>query len=589
MTIKKTCAIAAALGFGTLAFARSQMNLNGDWHYIVDPQDMGRKGYHADPGGDGDNLLFARNIKRTRPDKLVEYDFAASPTLKVPGDWNTQRKELFYYEGVLWYERDFEWKRQPGRTFLRFDAVSQDAAVYLNGKKLGDHSGGFTPFEFDVTDLVRDGENFVVVRVDNTRRRAAIPAPGFDWWNYGGIIRDVYLETRPDLFIASWRVDLDRKDRRTLHAEVSLDKPLPGVKVKVSIPELSLSVEAATDGNGTASLSMPSTSMSLWSPESPKLYKVTVSAADDEVFDEMGFRTIETKGRKILLNGEALFLKGVCMHDEAPDGGGRVATDAHVAENIRRAKSIGANFVRLAHYPHNEKTVRACERAGLLVWSEIPLYWMIDWANPATYANAESQLREMIARDIRRGNVIIWSLANETVPGEARDAFLRRLLVCARSLDSTRLVTIATDSLSSKGGKYHLTDNIVGEFDIVACNEYIGWYRGLKEAETTPWELPVEKPFVISEFGGGSVAGKHGSANERFTEEMHQAIFETNVRMFARIDGLVGVMPWVLTDYRSPRRPLAGIQEGYNRKGLFSPEGREKLAAETMRRFYKTK
>ena len=519
----------------------------------------------------------------------MEYDFAASPTLKVPGDWNTQRTELFYYEGAVWYERDFEWRRQPGRTFLQFDAVSLEAVIYLNGKKLGGHEGGFTPFEFDVTDFLRDGPNFVVVRADNTRRRAGIPAPGFDWWNYGGIIRDVRLETRPDTFIAAWRVDLDRNDRRTLHAEVSLDRPVSGVTVKVAVPELELAAEAATDGNGRAFLSLVPKAISLWSPANPKLYKVMVSASDDEVSDEMGFRTIEARGRKILLNGEEVFLKGVCMHDEAPDGGGRVATDAQVAENIRRVKSVGANFVRLAHYPHNEKTVRACERAGLLVWSEIPLYWMIDWTNPVTYANAESQLREMVARDIRRGNVIVWSLANETVPSEARDAFLKQLLARARLLDSTCLVTIATDSLSSKGGKYHLTDGLVGEFDIVACNEYIGWYRGLKEAETTPWELPLEKPFVISEFGGGAVAGKHGPANERFTEEMHQTIFETNVRMFTRIDGLSGVMPWVLTDYRSPRRALPRIQDGYNRKGLFSPDGWEKLAAETIRRYYRTK
>ena len=568
---------------------RTEMSLDGDWHYIVDPQEIGFRSYHDATDSDHDNMLYGRNLKQRRPSDLVEYDFDASPTLRVPGDWNTQKRELYYYEGSLWYERAFEWKKTAGRTFIHFDAVSLEAGVYVNGKKLGTHVGGFTPFEFEVTDILKDGRNFVVVRADNKRRADGIPTKGFDWWNYGGIIRDVRLETRPDIYVKNWRVDLDRTDRKTLTAKVQLDKSVAGVEVELAIPELAISAKAKTDETGAATLAAAPEGIELWSPKNPRRYAVTVKAGEDTVSDEMGFRTIETKGRKILLNGEEIFFKGVAMHDEAMNGGGRVTTDDEVAENIRRAKAIGANFVRLAHYPHNEKMVRACEKEGLLVWSEIPLYWMIDWKNPKTYASAENQVREMIERDIRRGNVVVWSMANETVPSKDRNEFLKRLAAFARSLDSTRLVSMAMEVTSAKNCVNRLRDDLHTEVDIIAFNEYIGWYRNVADADKMVWEIPYDKPVVISEFGGGALAGRHGKTDERWTEEMQRAIYEANIRMFGRIEGLAGVNPWVLTDFRSPRRPLAGVQDDYNRKGLFSPDGREKLAAETIRKFYETK
>lgn len=601
--MKTTLTIFAAC-FALAAFAdRSATSLAGDWHYIVDPQNIGSLGYHDDPDSRRDNMWFGRNVHAKHRSDLVEYNFDTSPTMKVPGDWNTQVKELFWYEGIVWYETDFDGRlaglskpaqgageaKPKGRVFLVLDGVSLKADVYMNGRKLGTHVGGFTQFEFDVTDVVRAGKNSLVVKADNTRNKSSIPTFGFDWWNYGGIIRDVRLETRPETYISRWRVTLDKADRKTLTAEVDLDKAAAGLPVKVAIPELGVTAEGNTDENGRARLTLPQAELTLWSPANPKLYRVVASAGEDEVSDEMGFRTIETKGRKILLNGEEIFLKGVCLHDEAPNGGGRVTSDAEVAENIRRAKSLGCNFVRLAHYPHIEKMVRACEREGLMVWSEIPLYWMIDWGNPSTYASAESQVREMISRDIRRGNVIIWSLANETVRSPKRTDFLSRLAKYARSLDNTRLISLAMEVASARNCVNKLEDELHEFVDIVSFNEYVGWYRNVKDADKMVWEIPYEKPVVISEFGGGAVAGRHGANDERWTEEMQQTIYEANVRMFSRIEGLSGTCPWVLTDFRSPRRPLAGVQDGYNRKGLFSTDGREKLAAETMRKFYNTK
>lgn len=581
----------AFLFFAFNLSARTVVSLDGDWNYIVDPQNIGTKSYHCDPDSDTDNMNFGRNKRAENKFQLIEYDFRAADTLKVPGDWNTQKKELFWYEGTLWYARQFEFKKPVNgeRTFVKFAGVSLTADVYMNGKKLGRHVGGFTPFEFEVTGIVKDGLNDIVVRADNTREKSGIPTKGFDWWNYGGIIRSVELESRSANYIASWRADLAKGgDYAAVEVSLKLDKAVADVPVKFAIPELGVDFSGKTSPDGTLAFTVKAPELQRWSTKNPKLYKVELSALGDKLTDEIGFRTIETRGGRIFLNGEEIFLKGVCIHDEVP-GGGRVTTREEVLENIRRAKSLGCNFVRLAHYPHVEMMVKECEKAGLLVWSEIPLYWMIDWKNSATYASAENQLTEMIGRDIRRANVIIWSIANETVPSKSRNAFLKRLADKARSLDSTRLISMAMEVTYLEDGTYTIRDELNTEVDIISFNEYFGWYVQPKDIPNAVWRISFDKPVIISEFGGGALAGRRGGVRERWTEEMQKDIYEKNVKMFNGIKNLSGTCPWILNDFRSPRRPLTGVQDGYNRKGLFAPDGTEKLAADVMREYYRTK
>lgn len=575
--------------------ARTVVSLDGDWNYIVDPQNIGTKSYHCDPDSDTDNMNFGRNARVKNKFQLLEYDFSVADTLKVPGDWNTQKKELFWYEGTLWYSRQFEFTKPSSgtRTFVKFGGVSLKADVYMNGKKIGRHIGGFTPFEFEVTDIIKDGLNNIVVRANNTREKSGIPTKGFDWWNYGGIIRSVELENRSSNYIASWRADLKKGSssapmENVIDVSLKLDKEIGDIPVKFAIPELGIKLSGRTLLDGSLTFTINAPQLQRWYPNKPKLYKVELSAGEDKVVEEIGFRTIETRGGKILLNGDEIFLKGVCIHDEVP-GGGRVTTREQALENIRRAKSLGCNFVRLAHYPHIETMVKECEKAGLLVWSEIPLYWMIDWKNPATYASAVNQLKEMIGRDVRRANVIIWSIANETVPSKSRNDFLKRLAHKARALDSTRLISMAMEVTYLEDGTYTIKDELNTEVDIIAFNEYFGWYVQPKDIPNAVWHISFDKPVVISEFGGGAVAGRHGGVKDRWTEEMQKDIYEKNVKMFDHITNLSGTCPWVLNDFRSPRRPLTGVQDGFNRKGLFAPNGDEKLAADVMRQYYKAK
>ena len=560
-------------------------SLNGTWHYIVDVQEEGYYDYRMKPMRNG----FFINAKPQRPEDLIEYDFDKAETMQIPGDWNTQDQRLFFYEGTVWLKRSFEFHPEAGRrTLLYFGAVNYDAHVYVNGQKAGHHQGGFTPFNYDVTDLLKDGENQVIVKVDNKRHPEDVPTQIFDWWNYGGITRDVLLVSVAPTYVENYKLQLTSLEGRLLQFSVKLNKAEAGHTITLRIPELKIVKKLTTSDDGSATISMKAKPQ-LWSPESPKLYKVEIQLGDETISDEIGFRTIETRGKQILLNGEPIFLKGISIHEEKPNGGGRANSteDAHTL--LSWAKELGCNYVRLAHYPHNEYAVREAERMGILVWSEIPVYWTIAWTNPATYANAERQLDDMIARDQNRANVIIWSIANETPHSAERDQFLGNLAKHARQLDSTRLISMAMEVTGASNYHNILHDNMSDLVDVVSFNQYIGWYRDVNDASKMTWEIPYDKPVIISEFGGGAKYGLHGAKNQRWTEEFQENLYRENCAMLDKIDGLAGTTPWILKDFRSPRRVLTGIQDYYNRKGVFSDKGEKKLAFYVLRDWYATK
>ena len=575
--------------------ARKAMSLNGDWNYIIDVQEEGYYDYRVNVTQWG----FFQNAKPQRPEDLVEYDFDKSPTMKIPGDWNTQDDRLFFYEGTVWFYKKFKVDsselREGIRKLLYFGAVNYEAIVYVNGRREGRHVGGFTPFCFDVTDRLKAGENVVIVKVDNKRNVSNIPTVIFDWWNYGGITRDVLLLEVPTVYIENYKIELAKADakakQRDILVSVQLNQQKAGETVSLSIPDLKLKQTLTTDAEGKAAttLKVNSKMLSLWSPQNPKLYKVDLTIGDETLTDEIGFRTIETRGKQILLNGQPIFLKGISMHEEKAHGGGRANCEADARELLGWVKELGCNFVRLAHYPHNEYTVRLAERMGLLLWSEIPVYWTIDWKNTATYDNARRQLTDMIRRDQNRANIIIWSIANETPHSNERDQFLGNLAQYARTLDTSRLISMAMEVTGASNYKNRLQDNMNKWVDVVSFNQYIGWYRDVNDAPKMEWEIPYEKPVIVSEFGGGAKAGYHGAKNQRWTEEFQENLYIENTAMLDKIDGLAGTTPWILKDFRSPRRVLPEIQEYYNRKGLFSDNGEKKKAFYILQKWYEGK
>jgi len=572
--------------------AYESMSLNGDWNYIVDVQEEGYYDYRMNPTRWG----FFQNAKPQRPEDLIEYDFDKSPTMQIPSDWNTQDERLFFYEGTVWFKKSFQAvPTKDYRTLLYFGAVNYDCHVYLNGRHVGHHIGGFTPFNYDVSELLKEGDNVVIVKVDNKRHAEDVPTQIFDWWNYGGITRDVKLVKVTPVYLEDYSLQLMKADGKAKNREISfsakLNKAEAGHNVVVYIPELKLQQQLTTDAEGKVSvtLKVSAKKLQLWSPETPKLYQVNLSLDTSTYTDNIGFRTIETHDKQILLNGKPIFLKGISIHNEKPNGGGRAnsVNDAHTL--LSWAHELGCNFVRLAHYPHHEEMVREAEKMGILVWSEIPVYWTIAWKNTQTFENARQQLTDMISRDHNRANVIIWSIANETPHSAERDDFLSRLAKYARTLDNTRLISMAMEVTGASNYVNRLNDNMNQYVDVVSFNQYIGWYRDVNDAPKMTWEIPYNKPVIVSEFGGGAKYGYHGAKNQRWTEEFQENLYIENCAMLDKIEGLAGTTPWILKDFRSPRRVLNGIQDYYNRKGLVSDKGEKKKAFFILKKWYEGK
>jgi beta-glucuronidase len=556
--------------------SRKIENLDGQWHYQIDPY------------GTGESGKYYLNRKPSSASDFVEYDFSASPTLEVPADWNSQDPRLLYYEGIIWYERDFNVQPNSAkRYFLHLGSVNYEAEVYLNGKKLGKHSGGFTPFEFEVTGLLLKGNNFIIVKADNTRMRGAIPSLDYDWWNYGGITGDVSLAEMPETFIQDDKIQLAKGDTSTISGSILLNGKKAAQKVQIRIPEAGLQFETTTDGHGESQFSFPVKNVQYWSPDHPKLYQVLVCGETDTVRETIGFRTIQVRGQDLLLNGRPVFLRGVCLHDENPLIPGRPRSEADERMLFGWARELNCNFVRLAHYPHNEYAARVADEMGLLLWEEIPVYWNIDWTNDSSLSNAEEQLSGLIQRDKNRASVIIWSIGNETPSNDVREKFMESLADKAHELDDTRLVSAAL--LVHDAGNHTITldDPLGKKVDVVSFNEYYGWYvGGLQDIGKYKFKINYDKPVLVSEFGAGALGGFHADAGTRWSEEYQELFFQDQLKLLSAIDGLRGTCPWVLVDFRSPKRLNPVFQNGWNRKGLYTQSGVKKKAFFVMKHFY---
>ena len=564
---------------------RHAVSLDGAWHVIVDPYGNGL----YDSNGKARSTGFARNLAQTDSTGPVEYNFAKSPTLQVPGDWNTQRESLMLYEGPLWYEKDFEYHKTPGkRVFLHIGAANYRSYLWINGRAICEHEGGFTGFDCEITQALRDGNNFAVIAVDSTRLADGVPTLKTDWWNYGGLTREVSLVEVPDRYIDEFDLHLKRGTRNEIEGWVHVVGAPTGSEIKVTLEKegRSAGITAKTGEDGKAQIHLMDANLQIWAPEHPLLYRVILTAGEDRLEDEMGFRTIETRGTQILLNGQPIFLKGISVHAEAPYRTGRAFSEQDAQTLLGWVHELGGNYVRLAHYPHSERMTRLADRMGILVWSEIPVYWACHFEDPVVLSKAQSQLSEMIRRDRDKASVIFWSVANETPATPTRTTFLTTLVHDVNRLDPSRLVTAAL--LVRAEGNTKIVDDPLGDaLDVLGTNEYIGWYEHTAaDADHTQWEIRFQKPLIMSEFGGGAKAGLHGDLATRWTEEFQANIYEHQFVMLNQIPQLRGLSPWLLMDFRSPLRLLPGVQDFYNRKGLVSEDGRKKKAFFVLQKAY---
>ena len=567
--------------FMTNIYGRKHTSLNGKWNAFTDLYDQGRK------------MEVYKNRKPQDGTQFFEYSFEGGMRLDVPGDWNSQSPELKYYEGTMWYARHFDAPEASERDFLYFGAVSYRCRVYLNGEFIAEHEGGFTPFQVEVTGKLKEKDNFLCIEVSNRRTPDAIPAMNFDWWNYGGITRDVMLVQTPEVFVEDYFIRLDKHWADLVYASVKLSEKR-SLECRIEIPELNIRQTVTTDSLGTATISFPVMGLQRWCRENPKLYDVTVSCANDSVSERIGFRNIEVRGEKILLNGEPVFMRSVSFHEEIPQRMGRAFSRPDAQMLISEAEALGVNMIRLAHYPQNEHIVRLAEERGILVWEEIPVWQGIAFDDEGTLAKAQKMLAEMIYRDRNRCAIGYWSIANETKPSPERNAFLRSLLATGKAIDTSRLYIAAFDlAYFDKDKKtFVMEDDFTKELDVVAVNKYMGWYHPWPcDPSEAVWDVAAGQPLIISEFGGEALYGQNGPDDEAssWSEDYQARLYRDNLEMFNHIPNLAGVSPWVLFDFRSPYRFHPTNQEGWNRKGLVSDKGQRKRAWYLMNEYYNIK
>ncbi|MDR2257651.1 MAG: hypothetical protein LBE14_00725 [Treponema sp.] len=564
---------------------RETESLNGKWHFCVDPYDTCRR------------ARWFREIRHSGQgvEQPVDFDFDAWERTTVPGTWNVQKRELFWYEGSGMYMRTFRYV--PGeageRLFLCFEGASYETSVFLNGVFIGTHDGGSTPFTVDISAAVK-ADNRLIVVVDARRGPLRVPMDNTDWFNYGGLYRDVYLARTPKTYIKDWFVRLVPDGSfSNIKADVSIGgNDTGGGKAVLAIPELGIAEEVSVrEGKGNALFSVDPKNLSLWSPENPKLYDVSIrllpeksGKGGDLVRDRIGFREIKTRGQEILLNGKKIFLKGICVHEDHVFLG-KTTTPEIIRETIRDLKEMNGNYLRLAHDPHDRRFAKIADEEGVLLWEEIPVYWAIAFGNKHTYRDAENQLAELIQRDRNRAGVIIWSVGNENADTDERLQFMSSLTKKARELDETRLVSAAC---LVNHTKLKIEDRLSEFTDIIGINEYYGWYDpDFDKLSRLLSNSGPGKPVIITEFGGGARSGQRGSVTDLFSEDYQKDLYIKQLETFKKYPFIAGLSPWILYDFRSPRR-LNRYQEGYNRKGLLDADRKtKKLAFFVMRAFYK--
>jgi beta-glucuronidase len=519
------------------------------------------------------------------PTALTNGDLSAFPddadTQTVPGTWNTD-PDYHEHEGPAWYRRQFE---LPAATTakLTFHGVCHDAAVWLDGEQVATHYGGHTPFEI-VTDLAA-GEHELVVRADNTRDERSLPRPGTDWFPYGGITREVVLESVPSAFVD----DIDV--RYTLDgdtADVSLIVTVRNTGETVDVP-----VTATLDGTthertatvepGTTAVEFTAElSVDRWTTDDPRLYAVraTVGGGDerDELRDRVGFRTVSITDTDILLNGDPIAIRGVNRHEDHPEWGhtqplGLQERDLDVIE------AAGMNAVRTSHYPNHPRLLDRCDERGVLVIEEIPL-WQFDgerFERGGVLDRARTTLTEMIRRDRTHPSVLAWSVTNECAneePGVQRAT--RTLIETARDHDD-RPVTLASNRYHPDGDG---EDPCLEAVDFVCANAYPGWYRDGEWANVLAGirsDYP-ELPVVVSEFGAGAVAGERTHEKQKWSEGYQTDYLTDAIETFADTEYVVGWTVWQFCDTRTDPRNWKTRPKTKNNKGIVDEYRRPKEA-----------
>ena len=620
--------------------SRQIQSLNGEWSYIVDPMNNGLPESSFFGG-------FPKNKIQITGMELIEYNFETASKIQIPGAWNALDERLFFYRGPVWLYKKFNYSpKKEALTHLYIEGSNFTTKIFLNGSIVGEFEGGYVPFNFNISKYLKEGENILLVQTDNTLNESSVPTQKTDWWPWGGIVGDVYVVETPKQFIQNAYLQLNPDDFSEALFKLEMNEESSGHKIKLEIPELQFKAEYKTNSLGAISENIK-INPQLWSPLSPKLYEVKISSEAETISDKIGFRSIQTKGQKIYLNNSEIQFKGIAMHSEPIGIPGPAFSKEHFQKLLLTAKDLNINFIRAAHYPYTRHLAKVADQLGLMLWEEVPVYWNIDWDNSNTLNIAKNQITRLVQRDQNRASVVVWSVANETPLSSSRMKFLKALLAEIEINDSSRLSTAALLSgseeqfrslvlvLALQGAKsqwvspkekaifqlildqanipidselsFSLSiDDPLGEsVDLISYNEYFGWYYvtfftdQMKISEGTLRKLMFEvmpdikisssfdKPIHISEFGAGAKYGNH--TNKIWSEEYQAKLYKHQLEMLSNNPQIQGISPWVFKDFRAMLRPLPGIQDFYNRKGLIDESGNKKEAFKVLADFYENK
>jgi len=561
--------------------------LNGNWKFLIDPYNLGE-------------WMWQCFKKIPKDNNNPESDDINWPVINVPGNWEIAVPSLKDYTGIVWHFKEFNLpeKMMGNSVFLRFEGVNARARVWLNGKEIGQHIGGYTPFEFDITSNLQGRDNFLAVKVDNSRREDGA-GQDVGWKNFGGIYRDVFLYAVEDVKI-QWQAVFPRLDLKkgsailkTIHHLQNLtneEKNDIRFEIKITAPDgkeektVFETLDFLPDERKDVEKEIQINDVEIWSPSTPELYSISSgiskqSKSLDRLVDNFGIRKVETKGRKIFLNGKEIFLKGINKHDAHPLFG-KALPEKLYEEDLRLIKNLGFNAVRMAHYPHSPKEIRLADKLGLLVFSEIPAIWRIDLKNPDIRENIKKQLKEMVMRDINCPSIILWSLGNEIISQDEQiQQFLIKEYDLIRKLDNTRLISI-DDSGPMAADK----------MDTINMHDYGGWYYGeskdIEDNIKKYLDKFPEKPVLLTEFGAGARLGIRNK--EQWSEDYQARLISETIKIVKKNE-CAGYFIWVFADFNDPSRTnniYASNEKGelYNRKGIFDEYRRPKLAVEVVKK-----
>ena len=545
-------------------FDRQRLSLSGEWGFYVDPMHRGVR----------------QEWWKNRRD--YRYCFPCydvySRTCIVPHNWCSE-PDLRYYEGTCLYQKIFDYPiDDTKRTYITFGAVNFECDVYLNGEHVAHHSGGYLEFCVEVSGLIKQKDNDLWLVVDNARHEGRIPAMIFDWWNDGGVIRDVEVYSVSDGGIDSYRLTTTLIDD-----QVVLDlSVIAGGEVEFEIADLGIK-QVFSD---STTITIPRDKVRLYSDRDPHRYLVKLSTCGDSVSEMVGLREVKVVGQDILLNGEKVFLKGINVHEDfAPFG----SAENHEAIDtvIGYCKQLGVNFIRLAHYAHSRYFMEKAEEAGILTLEEIPLYWYVNW-DKGIEDKAKAQYEEMIYRDFNRASVIIWGVGNEMSKDISNAPHIENLAKYLKSIDNSRPITYVCSSRDKVGDHYvpFMTDSMYESLDIIAVNTY----GGMREDDPFDNDKHVEayakygKPVIVTETGAFGVVGVRDGSE---VDELNQADFvEKQVEKILSTDSIRGVSVWVLIDGRTP---IYSLKEstGTHFYGLIDMSGEKKQSYYSLMNIYR--